>query len=188
MGLEAKWILNYPDIPDKWLVKMGTNLTQLEITSLELGGFVLQDGALLKNLIPATDVEVEVVDNPFTIKSDISDDPTDEMFSLPDMKLKFSLGHSGTPMASFPDYMHSTSDGDKYPTLWDGRPFQFVLRPLLDHLKKMEDHRSIKCIMKCIIGASRSIMKYIKFLAQAIELYLLSALLDLLRERSCMRC
>ena len=47
LGLGAKWIINYPDILDKWRVRCGTCLTQVEVTSLELGGFVLDDAVEL---------------------------------------------------------------------------------------------------------------------------------------------
>ena len=48
--------------------------------------------------------------------------------------------------------MQPTMDGDKRPTLRDGRPIQSVSHLLPNHLKKMDDNRSISC----------TIMKYVK--------------------------
>ena len=47
LGPGTKWIINYPDILDKWPMRCGTSLTQAEVTSLELKGFVLEDGVEL---------------------------------------------------------------------------------------------------------------------------------------------
>ena len=47
LGPGAKWIINYSDIPDKWLVLVGTSLMQAEVISLESGGFVLDNGPAL---------------------------------------------------------------------------------------------------------------------------------------------
>ena len=41
-------IINYPDILDKWPVRLGTCLTHTKVISLEVGGFVLEDGPALK--------------------------------------------------------------------------------------------------------------------------------------------
>ena len=48
LGPETKWIINYPDIPDKWPVMVVTSLRQAEVISLESGGFVLDDGPALQ--------------------------------------------------------------------------------------------------------------------------------------------
>ena len=55
LGPGAKWIINYPDFPDKWPVKLGTNLSQ---PALELGGFVLDDRIPLEKSAPATVVDI----------------------------------------------------------------------------------------------------------------------------------
>ena len=43
-------------------------------------------------------------------------------------------------------------DGNKCPSTQDGKPFRFVAQPSSDHLKKMEDNRSIDC----------KVLKYVK--------------------------
>ena len=75
-----------------------------------MGGFILQDKTPLKNSTLASNAEVEVVVDPFIVKSDFSDDPSDVAFSLLEMELKFNLGHCGTSMTLIPDWVHSTSD------------------------------------------------------------------------------
>ena len=43
-------------------------------------------------------------------------------------------------------------NGNKYLTLWNGKPFQFVFKSSVGHLKKIEDHKDINCM----------VMKYVK--------------------------
>ena len=56
-----------------------------------------------------------------------------------DISLKFVPGYSRVPR--IPDLIpqKSGSDGDKRPSMWDGKPFRFVSKPSNGHLKKMED-------------------------------------------------
>ena len=174
MGLGAKWIINYLDVPDKWPIKLGTNLSQYEISALELGGFVLDDKIPLERSAPTTVVDVpdskDAVGATFVGSEDLGN-------VLPD-PLKFNLGQSRSSMMSFSNQLEPSLDGDKRPTIRDGRPIQFVFRSSPDHLKKMESSRSISC----------SIMNFVRFLAWAMELYSLTDAMDLWRERSCMRC
>jgi hypothetical protein len=40
----SRWIARYPDVPQNWLVKASTSLTQVEVDDLEVGGFKIDDG------------------------------------------------------------------------------------------------------------------------------------------------
>ena len=126
LGLEAKWIINYPDIPDKWPVRCGTCLTQAEVTSLELGGFVLYDA--IKFAVPPVGPisDVSPSHDPPTIEGTLGKLPRDAFGFAPDISLQFALGHSR--VRRVPDLipMNSALDGDKRPTMWDGKPFRFV--------------------------------------------------------------
>ena len=103
IGLGAKWIINYPDFPDKCLVKLGTSLSQSKIMALELGGFVLVDGTLLENSASMTVVKAVVSKDLVTANSSGSEDPGNASFSLLEMPLKFNLGCSGSPLIAFPN-------------------------------------------------------------------------------------
>jgi hypothetical protein len=39
VSTRSRWILHYPPIPDIWPVKVGTNLSQVEVEGLEAAGF-----------------------------------------------------------------------------------------------------------------------------------------------------
>ena len=125
-------------------------MTQSEILSLQLGGFILLDGISLDNSIAATIAKVDKV--LVTLKFDCLENHSDATVFLLDMSLKFKLECSNSPVISFPTQMHPSLDGDKRPTVRDGRPIRFVLRSSSDHLKKMETHRSM----------NYTIMKYVK--------------------------
>ena len=144
--------LNYLNIPDKWPVKFETNLTQSEIISLQLGGFVLEDGHTLQNPAPSpftTVVSLNDVDvgDAITVK-----DPPTATFSLPDVALQFNPSLSRDKAIPLSEHNYPAVDGDKCPTLRDGKPIRFVSQPSAEHLKKMEDHKNISCLL----------MKYIK--------------------------
>ena len=148
----AKWIINYPDIHDKWPVRCGTSLTQAEVSFLELGGFVLEDRVELvvppigpiSDVFPSRDAA--------TVEGNSGKLPRDVFGFAPDISLQFAPGHS--PLCGVPDLIpvNSTLNGDKRPTMRDGKPFRFVSQPSREHLKKMEENRSISC----------TIMKYMK--------------------------
>ena len=151
LGPRAKWIINYLDIPDKWRVKLGTNLSQSKISALELGGFVLDDRIPLERLASATVVDVPDSKDAVGATSAGLEDLGNVAFVPPD-PLKFNLGQSRSSMMSFPNQLEPSLDGDKRPTIQDGRPILFVSRSSPDHLKKMESSQSISC----------SIMKFVK--------------------------
>ena len=44
LGQGCQWIVCYPSVPKKWPIKFGTNLSQVEVTSFESAGFLLEDG------------------------------------------------------------------------------------------------------------------------------------------------
>ena len=148
----ATWIINYPDILDKWRVRCGTCLTQAEVTSLELGGFVLDDALelVVPPIGPISDVSRS--HDPTTIEDTPGKLPRDSFGFSPDISLQFAPGHSR--VRGIPDLipMNSALDGDKRPTMRDGKPFRFVSQPSREHLKKMEENRSISC----------TIMNYVK--------------------------
>ena len=154
MGPGAKWILNYLDIPDKWRVKIGTNLTQSEIISLQLGGFVLEDGHTLQDPVPSPfTAVVSLNDADVGDVVTLKDPPTTALFLL-DVALQFNLGLSRDAIIPLSQHNRPTVDGNKRPTLRDSKPIQFVSQPSVEHLKKMEDHKNISC----------SLMKYVKVL------------------------
>ena len=72
LGLGAKWILNYPDILDKWPIKYRTNLSQSEIASLQLGGFFLEDGTLLDDSTSSPIEEVTIGQDLIIVKFECS--------------------------------------------------------------------------------------------------------------------
>ena len=47
LGPTCKLIMYYPDILDKWPVKIDSNLSQSEVTAFESAGFILDDGQAL---------------------------------------------------------------------------------------------------------------------------------------------
>ena len=152
LGPGAKWIINYPDIPDKWPVRCRTSLMQAEVSSLELGGFVLEDRVelVVPPVGPISDVSPSR--DPATIEGNSGKLPRDAFGFAPDISLQFAPGHSR--LRWVPDLIpvNSTLDGDKRPSMRDGKPFRFVSQPSREHLKKMEENRSISC----------TIMKYVK--------------------------
>ena len=93
-GPRAKWIINYPDILDKWPVRCETSLTQAKVTSLELGGFVLEDGVEL--VVPPVGPinDVSPFHDPATIEGTPSKLPRDAFGFAPDISLQFVPGHS----------------------------------------------------------------------------------------------
>ena len=151
LGLGAKWIINYLDILDKWPVKLRTNLSQSKISALESGGFVLDDRILLDSSTSATVFDVPDSKDAVGSTSARSEDLGNVEFVPPD-PLKFNLGHPRSSMMSLRNQLEASLDGDKRPTIRDGRPIRFVSRSSPDHLKKMESSRSISC----------SIMKFVK--------------------------
>ena len=149
LGPGAKWIINYPDIPNKWPMKCGSSLTQAEVTSLELGGFVLEDGVELM-IPPVSPISnVSPSHDPTTVEGTPTKLPRDAFGFALDISFQFVPGHSR--VHGVPDLipMNSALDGDKRPTMRKGKPFRFVSQPSREHLKKMEENRSISCtIMK----------------------------------------
>ena len=131
---------------------LGTNLTQSEILALELGGFILEDGPALNDPASLPMAKIIVGKDLGTGFCVSLEEPTNAPFYLPDFFCKFDIGHSSSPLMSFSNQSHSSSDGNKRPTLRDGKPIRFVPQPSAEHLKKIEDHRSISC----------TIMKYVK--------------------------
>ena len=104
LGPGAKWIINYPDVPDKWPVKLGTNLSQSEISALESGGFILDDRIPLDSLTPATVLDVPDSKDAVGSTSACSEDLGNVSF-VPPEPLKFNLGHPRSSMMSLPNQL-----------------------------------------------------------------------------------
>ena len=71
MGNGCRWILYFPTVPQRWPVKFGTNLTQVEVSSFEWIGFVLEDSIAKVeakfrsgNELPSTEVLLGIDTNP----------------------------------------------------------------------------------------------------------------------------
>ena len=127
---------------------------QDEVTSLELGGFVLEDGVEL--VVPLVDPisNVSPSHDPATVEGTPGKLPRDAFGFAPNISLQFVPGHSQVRGILDLISMNSALDGDKRPTMRDGKPFRFVSQPSREHLKKIEENRSISC----------TIMKYVKVL------------------------
>ena len=76
LGLGARWIINYPNIPDKWPMMVGTSLTQAEVISLESVGFVLDDGPALQVLLGSLANDVHNGKDSIYINDTSNDIPT----------------------------------------------------------------------------------------------------------------
>ena len=152
LGPEGKWIINYPDILDKWPVMVGTSLTQAEVISLESSGFVLDDGPALQVPLGSPANDVYNGKDSACAKDTSSDVPTTAYVFLSEIPLQFAPGVSTRSRSSGLFQRLSGLNGDNRPSRQDGKPFQFVSQPSTEHLKKMEETWSISC----------SILKYVK--------------------------
>ena len=128
------------------------NLSQSKITSLQLGGFFLDNGHAVKDLAYSLPTEVIVLKDSSVVDSIPVKDPTTGAFVLLDVALQFNIDHSRDPLILPSNHSRPTSDGDKRPTLRDVKLIRYVARPSTEHLKKMEDNKSINC----------TLMKYVK--------------------------
>ena len=152
LGGGCRWILYFPSVPLRWPVKFGSNPTQVEVSSFESVGFVLEDG------IAKVDGESQSGTKLFGTKviSGIGTNPVDvpksSFLSIPPSALKFSLGPSGDREGLFAFKVLEGGDGDKRPSIRNGKVFRFVPHPSTDHLKKIEEHRKLDC----------TILKYVK--------------------------
>ena len=106
----AKWIINYPDILDKWLIKLETNLSQSKIMALQLGGFVLDDGIPLKSSSLAIVVKIVVSKDLIVATSIGSEDCGNAAFAPSKIPSKFNLGLFGSSMISFQNQMELVLD------------------------------------------------------------------------------
>ena len=127
-------------------------MTQAEVISLESGGFVLDDKPTLQVPLgsPANDVHNG---KDSTCAKDTSNDVPTTAYVFPsEIPLQFAPGVSTKSQSSGLFQRLSGLDGDKRPSRWNGKPFQFVSQPSTEHLKKMEETRSTSCF----------ILKYVK--------------------------
>ena len=123
LGLGAKWIINYPDISDKWPVRLDTSLTQSEVNSLELKGFVLKNGMELEVpcVTPISNVFLRKV--PATVDVTPCEVPKDTYVFPLDISLQFVLDHC--QVLGIPNLILTKSrlDGNKRPSMQDRKPF-----------------------------------------------------------------
>ena len=143
LGPPCKSIINYLDILEKWLVKIGSSLTQSEVAAFEAAGFILDHRQAL-HTSPLCGENVGRFDaNPLCEPTITTPNASKVVVS----KSPFSFDAPFNAIRS-----RSMSDGDKRRSTRDGKPFRVVAQPLSEHLKKMEDNRSIDC----------KILKYVK--------------------------
>ena len=51
----------------------------------------------------------------------------------------------GKPRNSSSMSLEDSVDGNKCPTMWNGKAFRFISQPSREHLKKIKDHKSMDC-------------------------------------------
>ena len=104
----------YLDVPEKWLVKIGSSLTQSEVTTFEVAGFVLDD---------REDLHVSPISGENVGRSDPS--PSCEHTTVMPSASKVVVSESHFPSdAPFNGIRsHSMPDGDKHPSTRDRKPF-----------------------------------------------------------------
>ena len=122
------------------------------MSSFESAGFVLEDGIVKVDgesqsgtELPGTKVISRIGTNP-------RDVPKSSFLSIPPLALKFSPRLSSDREGLFAFKVQEGGDGDKRPSIHNGKVFRFVPRPSTDHLKKMEEHTKLDC----------TILKYVK--------------------------
>ena len=103
-----------------------------------IGGFVLDDAVELVVLPVGPISDVSPSHDPATVEDTPGKLPRDSFGFAPDISLQFAPSHSR--VLGVPDLipMNSALDGDKHPTMRDGKPFRYVSQPSREHLKKME--------------------------------------------------
>ena len=143
LGSPCKSIMYYPDVPEKWPVKIGSSLTQSEMTAFEAAGFVLDDGEALLSAPISGGNPGRSDPRPSCERTTVM--PTASKVVVPESPFPFDAPFNAVRSRSMPD-------GDKHPSTRDGKPFRFVVQPSSEHLKKMEDNGSIDC----------KILKYVK--------------------------
>ena len=136
LGLACNSILYYPDIPEKWPMKVVSSLTQSEVAAFESARFILCDGDDIHTFAKSSECIGDIDGSP-------KPRPSIPLPSEPQVMASRSSMLCGAP--SFGFHFLSKVDGDKRPTMQDGKAFRFVAQPSSEHLKKMIDNRSIDC-------------------------------------------
>ena len=113
----------FPTIPQRWPIKFGTNLTQAEVSSFKSARFVLEDGIAKveaefwsDNELPSTEVLAGIGTNPREV-------PRSFFQSIPPSAFKFSPGLFGNCEGLFPIEVQQSDDGDKRPSIRNGKVF-----------------------------------------------------------------
>ena len=114
LGTPCKSIVSYLDIPKKWPVKIGSNLTQSEMIAFEAPGFILDDGEALHASLISSENVGRFVTNP-SCKPTIA---TLNSFKVIVPKSPFASDAPFNAVRS-----RSLPNGDKCPSTRDGKPF-----------------------------------------------------------------
>ena len=137
----CRWVAYYPPVPEKWPIKVGTNLSQEEVFKLESVGFCLEDkvdatGAMVLEAM-LEDRQTPVLDGAKVEPGEdfIKDEPGMDVMTKP-KSCPLSAQRSRSPA------------GDYRPTFRDGKRYRFVPEPTIQHYKKIEDSRDISCIIR----------------------------------------
>ena len=117
LGPAYKSIMYYPNIPKKWHVKTRASLTQSEVTTFESARFILEDGQVFHTLPNFSECGIES-----SVDSLLKDASTMQNLSqVEEVKSPIVSDVPSVGIQSFP-----TKDGDKCPSSWNRKPFQFV--------------------------------------------------------------
>ena len=110
----------YPDIPEKWPVKVGSSLTQSEVAAFESAGFILCDGHDICTSAKSSKCIGDIDGSPKPRPS----------IPLPSEPQVMASGSSMLYRAlSSGFHFLSRLDDDKCPTTQDGKAFRFVAQP-----------------------------------------------------------
>ena len=122
------------------------------MSSFELAGFFLEDGIAKVDGESQSGTELLITKVISGIGTNPQDVPKSSFFSIPPSALKFSPGLSSDQEGLVAFKVQEGGDGDKHPSICNGKVFRFVPHPSTNHLKKMEEHRKLDC----------TILKYVK--------------------------
>ena len=122
------------------------------MSSFESVGFVLEDGIAKVDGESQSGTELLGTKVISGIGTNPMDVPKSSFLSIPPSVLKFSPGSSSDREGLFAFKVLEGGDGDKHPSIRNGKVFRYVPHPSTNHLKKMEEHMKLDC----------TILKYMK--------------------------
>ena len=147
------------------------------MSSFESAEFVLEDGIARVEGESRSGNELLSTEVISGIGTNSLDVPKSSFLSIPLSALKFSPGLSGDRESLFAFKVQEGGEGDKHPSIRNGKVFRFVPHPSTDHLKKMDEHRKLDC----------TIPKYVKVPSLGYGAVLTSLHLGHWIKRSCTR-